>query len=140
MNFGLGLSTELSTWITGWISTLVDNQVDFHRTLFHLGMADAREKLQWASTRVTTLEEDIAYSLFGIFHIHLPILYGETKQNALGRLLQEIVAWSGDTVVLDWVGKSSAFNSCLPADIIVYKALLCTLPSLSEDIRENLPC
>ncbi|KAG1819006.1 uncharacterized protein BJ212DRAFT_1298302 [Suillus subaureus] len=33
MNFGLGLSTELSTWITGWISMSVDNQVDFHGTL-----------------------------------------------------------------------------------------------------------
>ncbi|KAG2362172.1 hypothetical protein BDR07DRAFT_1609632 [Suillus spraguei] len=55
-------------------------------------MSGAREKLRWASTRITTLQEDIAYSLFGIFGVHLPVIYGETKQNALGWLLQEIVA------------------------------------------------
>ncbi|KIK45788.1 hypothetical protein CY34DRAFT_496839 [Suillus luteus UH-Slu-Lm8-n1] len=100
---------------------------------FRPGMAGAREKLQWASTRVTTLQEDIAYSLFGIFGVHLPVIYGETKQNALGRLLQEIVAQSGDISVLDWVGKSSEFNSCLPADIAAYRPPPFTSPFLSED-------
>ncbi|KAJ8580750.1 hypothetical protein M405DRAFT_885991 [Rhizopogon salebrosus TDB-379] len=100
---------------------------------FHPGMKGAREKLRWVSTRITTLQEDIAYSLFGIFDVHLPVIYGEKKQNALGRLLQEVVARSGDISVLDWVGKSSNFNSCLPADITLYKAPACTLPSSSED-------
>jgi hypothetical protein len=100
---------------------------------FRPGMTGAREKLQWASTRITTLQEDVAYSLFGIFGVHLPVIYGETKQNALGRLLQEIVAQSGDISVLDWVGKSSTFNSCLPADIAVYKPPPCTSLFLSED-------
>ncbi|KIK40884.1 hypothetical protein CY34DRAFT_806745 [Suillus luteus UH-Slu-Lm8-n1] len=100
---------------------------------FQPGMRDAREKLQWASKRVTTVPEDIAYSLFGIFRIQLPILYGENKQNALGRLLQEIVARSGDITALDWVGEPSEFNSCLPANIISYAAPPCTLPSSHED-------
>jgi hypothetical protein len=100
---------------------------------FRPGMKGAREKLQWSSMRITTLQEDMAYSLFGIFGVHLPVIYGEKKQNALGRLLQEIVARSGDISALDWVGKSSEFNSCLPADISSYKALPHTLPSLSED-------
>ncbi|KAG1817255.1 heterokaryon incompatibility protein-domain-containing protein [Suillus subaureus] len=100
---------------------------------FRPGMRDAREKLRWASNRVTTLQEDIAYSLFGIFSIYLPVIYGEKKQNALGRLLQEIIAHSGDITALDWVGKSSKFNSCLPADITSYKAPPCRPPSLSED-------
>jgi hypothetical protein len=100
---------------------------------FRPGMSVAREKLRWASTRVTTLQEDIAYSLFGIFGVHLPVIYGETKQNALGRLLQEIVAQSGDITSLDWVGRSSEFNSCLPADITSYNPPPYTLPSLSED-------
>jgi hypothetical protein len=100
---------------------------------FRPGMSGAREKLQWASTRATTLQEDIAYSFFGIFGIHLPVIYGESKQNALGRLLQEIVAQSGDISALDWAGKSSEFNSCLPADIASYKPPPCTPPYLSED-------
>ncbi|KAG1726885.1 uncharacterized protein EDB91DRAFT_1086625 [Suillus paluster] len=96
-------------------------------------IGDAREKLQWASKRVTTRPEDIAYSLFGIFGIRLPIHYGENKQNALGRLLQEIVARSGDITALDWVGQPSTFNSCLPADISSYTAPPFNQPSLSED-------
>ncbi|KAG1734460.1 uncharacterized protein EDB91DRAFT_589691 [Suillus paluster] len=100
---------------------------------FRPGMSGARDRLQWASTRITTLPEDVAYSLFGIFGVHLPVIYGEKKENALGRLLQEIVGRSGDITVLDWVGQSSEFNSCLPADITSYAASPRTMPSLSED-------
>jgi tetratricopeptide (TPR) repeat protein len=100
---------------------------------FRPGMRDAREKLRWVSARVTTWPEDIAYSLFGIFGVNLPVIYGEKKQKALGRLLQEVVAQSGDISALDWVGQSSEFNSCLPADITSYKAPPHSVPSLSED-------
>ncbi|KAG2366670.1 heterokaryon incompatibility protein-domain-containing protein [Suillus spraguei] len=96
-------------------------------------MSAARQKLQWASKRVTTLQEDVAYSLFGIFGITLPVIYGERKQRALGRLLQEIVAQSGDISVLDWIGQPSEFNSCLPAHITSYTTPSRTLPPLSED-------
>ncbi|KAG1780745.1 hypothetical protein EV702DRAFT_1042967 [Suillus placidus] len=106
---------------------------------FSPGMKNAREKLQWASARVTTVQEDIAYSLFGIFGVHLPVMYGEKKQNALGRLLQEVVARSGDISALDWVGQSSEFNSCLPASITSYKAPPYTPPVLSEgDIQTSI--
>ena len=102
---------------------------------FHPGMRDARKKLQWVSRRITTRQEDVAYSLFGIFGVHLPVIYGEKKQNALGRLLQMIVARSGDITALDWVGESSEFNSCLPADITSYSTLphSSTLQSPSKD-------
>lgn len=100
---------------------------------FQPGMRNVREKLQWASRRVTTMQEDIAYSLFGIFGVQLHVIYGENKQRALGRLLQEIVAQSGDITALDWVGKPSEFNSCLPADISSYRAPPHILPPLSED-------
>ncbi|KAG2355810.1 hypothetical protein BDR07DRAFT_1492731 [Suillus spraguei] len=78
------------------------------------------------------MREDIAYSLSGVFGVRLHVDYGE-KQKSLGRLLQEIVAQSGDITALDWVGESSVFNSCLPADIISYAAPPYALPSLSED-------
>ncbi|KAG2335862.1 hypothetical protein BDR05DRAFT_206006 [Suillus weaverae] len=104
---------------------------------FHPGMRGARKKLQWASTRITTLQEDIAYSLSGVFGVRLRVDYGEKKQSALGRLLQEIVAQSGDITALDWVGESSEFNSCLPADINSYAAPPYAIPSLSEDEIET---
>ncbi|KAG2362679.1 hypothetical protein BDR07DRAFT_1376328 [Suillus spraguei] len=91
--------------------------------------------------------EDIAYSLFGIFSVHLPVIYGKKKQNALGQLLQEIVARSGDITVLDWIGQPSEFNSCLPAYITSYTTPPRTFPSLSEDeiqtflaLLLHLPC
>ncbi|KAG2346897.1 hypothetical protein BDR05DRAFT_756686, partial [Suillus weaverae] len=106
---------------------------------FRPGMTCARETLQWASTRVTTLQEDVAYSLSGVFGIRLRVDYGEKKQCALGRLLQKVVAHSGDITALDWVGKPSEFNSCLPADITSYEAPPCKLPSLSEaDIQSSV--
>ncbi|KAG2142871.1 uncharacterized protein EDB93DRAFT_1252134 [Suillus bovinus] len=100
---------------------------------FRPGLRGAREKLQWTSKRVTTVQEDVAYSLFGIFGITLPVIYGEMKQNALGRLLQEIVARSGDITVLDWIGQPSEFNSCLPAHVTSYSTPPRALSSLSED-------
>ncbi|KAI6108241.1 hypothetical protein F5141DRAFT_1005210, partial [Pisolithus sp. B1] len=71
-------------------------------TDFSPGTDDVHSRLQWASLRHTTRPEDIAYSLFGIFDIHLPILYGESAESALGRLLAEIISRSGDISVLDW--------------------------------------
>ncbi|KAI6008162.1 hypothetical protein F5J12DRAFT_65835 [Pisolithus orientalis] len=90
-------------------------------TNFSPGMDDARSRLQWASLRRTTRPEDIAYSLFGIFDIHLPILYGESAENALGRLLAEIISQSGDISVLDWTGEASSYHSCFPAQISSYQ-------------------
>ncbi|KAG0691475.1 hypothetical protein DFH29DRAFT_978165 [Suillus ampliporus] len=40
---------------------------------------------------------------------------------------------SGDITVLDWIGNSSEFDTCLPADITSYEAPPFTLSSLSED-------
>ncbi|KAI6152935.1 hypothetical protein EDD17DRAFT_1633370 [Pisolithus thermaeus] len=86
-------------------------------------MDDARSRLQWASSRCTTRPEDIAYSLFGIFNLHLPVLYGESAEKALGRLLADIISQSGDISVLDWVGEASPFHSCFPACITSYQML-----------------
>ncbi|KAI6008128.1 hypothetical protein F5J12DRAFT_826861 [Pisolithus orientalis] len=99
-------------------------------------MEDARSRLQWASLRRTTRPEDIAYSLFGIFNLHLPVLYGEPAENALGRLLAEIVSQSGDTSVLDWVGEASPYHSCFPAQITSYQ-MLPSLP-LHPDTEEHV--
>jgi hypothetical protein len=44
----------------------------------------------WAEKRETTREEDMAYSLFGIFDIQIPLLYGEGRERAFKRLREEI--------------------------------------------------
>lgn len=83
------------------------------------GLDDIREKLRLASTRRTTRVEDAAYSLLGIFSVSLPVVYGEGDQ-ALGRLLAQLLMSSGDISILAWTGRSGSFNSCLPANIDVF--------------------
>ena len=94
-----------------------------HLTTFYPSVDDARSRLQWASARLTTRPEDISYSLFGVFGLHLPVLYGESAESAFGRLLAEVISKSGDTSILDWVGRSSDFHSYFPATIVPYQTL-----------------
>ncbi|KAF8125499.1 hypothetical protein EV363DRAFT_1299220 [Boletus edulis] len=84
------------------------------------GLGCIREKLCLASARRTTLVEDAAYSLLGIFSaIGIPAIYGEGEAS-LGRLLANVLTRSGDVSILAWTGESGPFNSCLPARITVY--------------------
>ena len=55
-----------------------------------LSQFSINERLSWATTRSTKREEDSAYSLLGLFDIHMPLLYGEGRANALKRLIREI--------------------------------------------------
>lgn len=47
------------------------------------------DRMAWIENRNTTREEDLAYSLFGIFDVQLPLLYGEGKEKALERLREK---------------------------------------------------
>ena len=87
------------------------------------GLDRVREKLYLASARQTTREEDIAYSLFGIFNIAIPIIYGEGNQ-AVGRLLEHVLTGSGDISILAWTGTSGSYNSCLPVGLTVYNQIV----------------
>ena len=51
---------------------------------------DIGDRLPWAENRQTTREEDKAYSLFGIFDIQIPLLYGEKRDKAFNQPLEEI--------------------------------------------------
>ena len=48
------------------------------------------QRMSWAEKRETKREEDGAYSLLGIFDIHMPLIYGEGKKKAFIRLKEEI--------------------------------------------------
>ena len=48
------------------------------------------ERMSWVTGRKTTVEEDRAYCLLGIFGVFLPPIYGEGEEHALGRLKIEI--------------------------------------------------
>lgn len=59
------------------------------------------ERMMWASRRRTTRVEDRAYSLLGLFGIHMPMLYGEAEQ-AFRRLQEEIIKVEEDCSILAW--------------------------------------
>jgi hypothetical protein len=48
------------------------------------------ERILWADNRETKRKEDKAYSLMGIFDIHMPLIYGEGREKAFTRLRDEI--------------------------------------------------
>jgi hypothetical protein len=48
------------------------------------------ERKLWAETRQTTREEDMAYSLLGIFEVYMPLIYSEGRANAVERLEEAI--------------------------------------------------
>jgi len=79
--------------------TLIDPDVLSGRRL--LKNVLAANKMAWASQRLTTRVEDMAYCLFGLFDIHLPIVYGEGAK-AFMRLQEEIFKFSMDLTLLAW--------------------------------------
>jgi hypothetical protein len=55
-----------------------------------LSQFDVDERFSWAKSRQTTRGEDKAYSLFGIFDVQMPLLYGEGEVKAFQRLREAI--------------------------------------------------
>ncbi|KAI0645336.1 heterokaryon incompatibility protein-domain-containing protein, partial [Trametes meyenii] len=68
------------------------------RTDIIRGMSVAA-RMAWASGRETTRAEDKAYSLMGIFDVHMPILYGEGGERAFRRLQLEIIQQTTDQTI-----------------------------------------
>jgi hypothetical protein len=57
-----------------------------------LSQFSVEERLSWAEKRKTTVVEDQAYCLLGIFDVYMPLIYGEGKENAFRRLRIEILS------------------------------------------------
>jgi hypothetical protein len=67
------------------------------------------QKMSWASRRVTTRVEDIAYCLLGIFGVNMPLLYGE-GEHAFIRLQEEIMKNTTDHTIFAWTSDLYSFN------------------------------
>lgn len=65
--------------------------------------------MSWAAKRETTRIEDQAYSLMGIFGVHMPPIYGEGN-NAFLRLQEEIIRTIPDQTIFAW-GRSCVLRS-----------------------------
>ncbi len=75
-----------------------DRVLTFDRELADVSIA---RRMSWASRRETTRVEDEAYSLMGIFDVHMPTIYGEGRQ-AFRRLQEEIMKQSSDQSLFAW--------------------------------------
>ncbi|KAI1391403.1 heterokaryon incompatibility protein-domain-containing protein [Hypoxylon trugodes] len=97
-----------------------------------LSTASIAERMSWASERVTTREEDIAYCLLGIFSINMPLLYGEGTR-AFRRLQEEIIQHSDDQSLFAWFNNN--FNPSRR-----WVGLLAPSPSTFAGSGDLVPC
>jgi hypothetical protein len=63
---------------------------------YPLASFSTQERMSWAAGRETKREEDMAYSLLGIFDVHMPLIYGEGRANAIARLERKISKSGGN--------------------------------------------
>ncbi|KAK4214776.1 HET-domain-containing protein [Rhypophila decipiens] len=84
------------------ISAITNIPVDFLTGRRGLGLACIAQRMSWASRRLTTREEDRAYSLMGLFDVNMPVIYGEGLEKAFTRLQREIMSKSPDQSILLW--------------------------------------
>jgi ankyrin repeat protein len=97
------------------------------------------ERMAWASRRETTREEDIVYSLFGVFDVHMPLIYGEGKEKALKRLQKEIRESSGD-VVATLAPHAKANSTARDARLSkIHHWLSAPDPSINEPVSQDAP-
>jgi len=82
------------TEITGIPDDILKHQME-------LSEVPVAQRFSWASTRKTTREEDIAYSLMGIFDINMAMLYGEGSK-AFIRLQEHILSETADDSLFLW--------------------------------------
>lgn len=92
-NWGPRLKSRLSK------ITNIDETVFEGRT--SLDSISVARRMFWASRRETTRAEDQAYSLLGVFNVHMPLIYGEGN-HAFIRLQQEILKDSTDHSLFAW--------------------------------------
>ena len=75
-------------------------------------------RMSWAAGRKTTVPEDAAYCLFGLFAVNMPMLYGEGER-AFVRLQEEIMKHSADHSLFAWSSNEPCARGLLarsPAD------------------------
>ncbi|KAI9061987.1 hypothetical protein FKP32DRAFT_1630065 [Trametes sanguinea] len=79
--------------------TGVNHEILTHRA--SLNTISVARRMWWASQRVTTRVEDEAYSLMGIFGVHMAPIYGEGR-HAFIRLQEEILRNIPDQSIFAW--------------------------------------
>ncbi|KAH7075722.1 heterokaryon incompatibility protein-domain-containing protein [Paraphoma chrysanthemicola] len=83
------------------------------------------EKFSWASKRITTRPEDVAYCLLGLVGVNMPLLYGEGAK-AFHRLQLEIIKENIDHTIFAW--EHPSINCRVLLSISIPTSLECKTP------------
>ncbi|KAI0634615.1 heterokaryon incompatibility protein-domain-containing protein [Trametes polyzona] len=118
----MGLASSLEK-ITGINSEVLIGQA----TVTSISIA---RRMSWAAERGTTRVEDEAYSLLGIFGVHMSPIYGEGR-NAFLRLQEEIIKTIPDQTIFAW-GHCCAMRS-------PQSARRCSWPTIASGIALLMP-
>lgn len=97
-----------------------------------LSSISVAKRMNWASKRRTTREEDVAYCLMGIFDVNMPMLYGEGSK-AFIRLQEEILKNTDDQSLYAWRATPES-ESETP-----YRGLLAASPAEFADCDDIIP-
>ena len=100
----IGSKTTLATEVTA--ATGIDEGVLRNPTQFGKPGACIATKMYWASARQTSVPEDMAYCLLGLFDINMPLLYGEGIEKAFLRLQKEILSTTTDETIFAWTSRT----------------------------------
>lgn len=75
-----------------------------------LRQSSVAQKMSWAAGRTTTRSEDVAYSLMGLFDVHMPMLYGEGTKS-FRRLQEEIIRTTPDDSIFAWLAGDAGVST-----------------------------
>ena len=90
----LGLRSQLSAVISRATRISPEHLEDFRD-------ASVAQKMSWMAGRATTVEEDMAYCMLGIFDLYMDLRYGEGMK-AFIRLQEMIISSSPDESIFAW--------------------------------------
>jgi hypothetical protein len=89
------------------------------------------QRMSWAAKRRTTRAEDMAYCLFGLLDINMPLLYGEGGRKAFLRLQDEIIKTIDDPTIFAWKADQPSHHS--------YRSLFAASPAEFSDSGHFIP-
>ncbi|CAJ2507332.1 Uu.00g085180.m01.CDS01 [Anthostomella pinea] len=97
------------------------------------------QRMSWAANRQTTRPEDLAYSLLGLFSVHMPLLYGEGARNAFLRLQGEIAEVTNDQSLFAYGNWPLSYKGIAEDDLIVGGSLYAGSPSRFALCKDVVP-
>jgi hypothetical protein len=86
-----------------------------------------QERFQWGEKRQTTIGEDMAYCLLGIFDVFLPLIHGEGRTSAMRRLRREVEDRASEKYNSRTLGKECTINSSSSFNLTILIQVISTV-------------